>query len=84
MVAAESTEDSHEMMEVKNQNWDGLLCALGIILPPMTGTVYGVVRCIVKTGAEDVWSCKEEDLTVTLTTMATLTIGFCLIDPIWW
>ena len=61
----------------------GVLCALGIILPPMTGTVYAVVRCLIKTSATEIWECIKEDIWVSLSTMATLTVGFCWIDPIW-
>ena len=67
---------------VLNQNWDGLLCALGIFVTPIVGTVYGVTRCLFKTNASDVWACIGEDIKVTLTAFAAAVIGLCWIDPL--
>lgn len=82
IVAAEGTVDSYEVEEVKG-NMDGVLCALGIIMSPISGTVYAVARCLWKTNADDVWSCIKEDMYVTLTAMLGASIGVCLLDPFW-
>ena len=45
-------------------NFSGLLCALGIVLTPIAGTIYALTRCLITDGAQ-AFSCVLEDLTVT-------------------
>ena len=82
VVASEGTADSYEVEEVKGK-MDGVLCALGIILPPISGTLYAVLRCLWKFSGDGVWGCIKEDLVVTGTTMLTAAVGMCWLDPMW-
>ena len=81
-VSSVNWQDIAGISNYSQQNWDGLLCALGLILTPLTGTVYGVTRCLWKTNATEVWSCIVEDIKVTATAMLAAAVGLCWIDPL--
>ena len=95
VVSSENSTDAQELAGVNpeildaiatlsnyDQNLEGLLCALGLIVTPMAGTVYGVTRCLFKTNATDVWNCVVEDFKVTLIAWATSAAVLCWIDPL--
>jgi hypothetical protein len=56
--------------------WEALICAIGLVLSPMVGILYGVLRCTVKQGTAIV-ECIVEDILAT--SLSVLTVGglFC-------
>ena len=72
--SADSTKNEKESyeLELSSGSGGGYLCAFGVILTPLTGAVYAVIRCLVKAGLE-AFTCIAEDLVATAIT--TLEIG---------
>ena len=59
-------------------NLDGLLCALGIVITPIAGTIYALTRCLIKDGAQ-AFTCIWEDLAVTAIAWFGTTAATCLV-----
>jgi hypothetical protein len=62
----------------RDDGWGKLICILGIGIAPVSGVVYGITRCVIKSGL-DALSCIIEDIVITLTATLTVAGVFCAL-----
>lgn len=77
LTLAVATNDEGELIESGAGN--GLLCVIGIVLTPITGTIYALTRCLISEGAE-AFTCIWEDLAITLLSMLGVAFSACVLD----
>ena len=75
-----NTTEQTEAVELSGQG-GGFICAFGVILTPITGAVYAVLRCLIKDGL-DAFTCIAEDLIATALTTFGIAALACTLDPI--
>lgn len=76
---AASAEENTEIAPV--EFYPGLLCSVALIITPIAATVFALIRCLLKNGADGVLDCLWNDSEAALISYALISTAFCILDP---